>query len=190
MKSSIMEEKNKDTEIVSKSEKSAYVKDEQTEKKENPLDEENCRISKIEKIIETDGYFINTTEGLSMYPMLRNRRDTIVIYPQKERLKKYDVALYRIDNRYILHRVIKVLPDSYVIRGDNRMDKEYGITDDMILGVLTEFYRDEKKIDLNGWKYKLYARIWNFIFPLRLFYKKTRTLLGRLKRKILKTGMD
>lgn len=160
------------------------MKEEQ--KKAGSVNGTKSELSQIEKFIETEGYFINTTEGLSMYPMLRNRRDTIVIHPQKGRLKKYDVALYRINDTYILHRVIKVLPDSYIIRGDNRMDKEYGITDDMILGVLTEFYRDEKKIDLNGWKYKLYVRVWNAIFPLRLLYKKSRGLLGRIKRKVIR----
>lgn len=153
--------------------------------KEGSLDKNGIKLSQIESFIASEGYFINTTEGLSMYPMLRNRRDTIVIYPKTGRLKKYDVALYRIDDTYILHRIIKVLPNSYVIRGDNRMDKEYGITDDMIIGVLTEFYRDDKKINLNGWKYKLYCRVWNFIFPLRFSYKKARTLLGKIKRKII-----
>ena len=161
------------------------MKKEQIKGKEGSLDEKDIKLSQIEKFIASEGYFINTTEGLSMYPMLRNRRDTIVIYPKTGRLKKYDVVLYRVNDTYILHRIIKVLPDSYVIRGDNRMDKEYGITDDMIIGVLTELYRDEKKINLNGWKYKFYSRVWNYIFPLRFFYKKTRTMLGKIKRKII-----
>jgi hypothetical protein len=141
-------------------------------------------ISNIEDIIKNEGFFVNTTVGYSMYPMLRPNRDTILICPCNGRLKKYDVALYKSDGNYILHRIIKVLPDSYIIRGDNRMDKEYGITDDDILGVLTEFYRDNKKIKVDGFGYKLYARIWNFVFPIRYCYKKLRGLASRIKRLI------
>ena len=34
---------------------------------------------------------------------------------QLRRLKKYDVPLYRRGADYVLHRVVKVLPESYVI---------------------------------------------------------------------------
>ena len=75
-----------------------------------------------------------------MYPMLRDRRDTIMIRPVEGRLKKYDVPLYRRGYRrgeaYVLHRIVKVLPDSYVICGDNCFKKEYGIREEQILGVL------------------------------------------------------
>ena len=102
-----------------------------------------------------------------MYPMLRDRRDTIVVRPPQGRLKKYDVPLYKRGNAYILHRVLKVKPDSYIIRGDNCDKKEYDITDKEVLGVLTEFYRDGKQIDMNGWRYKAYVRVHCMLFPVR-----------------------
>lgn len=37
----------------------------------------------IQEILEEKGIFISTTVGVSMFPMLRNRRDTIVIEPVK-----------------------------------------------------------------------------------------------------------
>lgn len=138
----------------------------------------------IEDAIAKQGFFINIIVGRSMYPMLRNRRDIIVVKPYEGRLKKYDIPLYKVEDNYILHRIIKVLPDSYIIRGDNCYQKEYGITDDMILGVLTEFHRDSKIIDMNGIKYKLYVRIWHFLYPARYVYKKFRILGGKIKAKI------
>ena len=33
----------------------------------------------IEEIINEEGFFMSTTSGVSMYPMLRDRKDTIVI---------------------------------------------------------------------------------------------------------------
>ena len=113
----------------------------------------------IESIILKDGVYVSTSAGVSMMPMLRDRRDTIVVEPVTERLKKYDVALYRRGEDYVLHRVIKVLPDSYVIRGDNCMAKEYGITDREIIGKLTAFYRKDNKIDMSGRGYRAYSVI-------------------------------
>ena len=136
-------------------------------------------IFKIEDVLEKEGIYIATISGISMYPMLRNRRDTVIIKPYKGRLKKFDVPLYRVGDRYVLHRIIKVLPDSYVIRGDNLAEKEYGITDENILGVMTSFYRDEKEIKLNSLAYKTYVFVWHNIFYLRIFVQKVHNKLSR-----------
>lgn len=143
----------------------------------------------IEEVLKEDGLFVSTTAGVSMYPMLRNRRDTIVIKPYEGRLRKYDVPLYKRKGAYILHRIVKVFPESYVICGDNCEQKEYDITDAHILGVLVEFYRGDKRINMQGLGYKLYARIWCAIFPIRMCYKKARRLASRV-RNIFRNGVD
>lgn len=112
----------------------------------------------IEEVFEKEGVFVSTTAGVSMYPMLRHRRDTIVIRPVNGRLKKYDIPLYKRGKDYVLHRIVKVGPDSYVICGDNCLKREYGITDEQIIGVLSEVIRGERRIDLEGWPYRLYCR--------------------------------
>ena len=121
-----------------------------------------------------------------MYPLLRHRRDNIVVRPCNGRLKKYDVPLYKVGEKYVLHRIIKVLPDGYVICGDNCINKEYNIKDENILGVLTEVYRNDKKINMDGLPYKIYVRMCRFFYPLRVVYKKTVELFCRIKRCIRK----
>lgn len=130
----------------------------------------------IEEILNKDGCYISTTVGVSMYPMLRNRRDTVIIKPYTGRLKKYDVALYKRGTSYILHRVVKVLEDSYVICGDNCMDYEYGITDDQILGVLEEFYRDDHRISMRNIGYQIYVRLWTRSHLVRRLIKKIKSI--------------
>lgn len=49
----------------------------------------------IEEALESQGFYMSTTVGVSMFPLLRNRRDTILIRPVTEPLKKYDVPLYK-----------------------------------------------------------------------------------------------
>ena len=134
--------------------------------------------------------YVSTTSGVSMMPMLRDRRDTVVITPARERLKKYDVALYRSGENCLLHRVVKVLPDSYVICGDNCITLERGITDAQILGKLTEVRRGEKKLKLDGFWYGLYCRyIVATFYPRRIFrrakgavYSAAKKLFGRKKK--------
>lgn len=129
----------------------------------------------IEEMLEENGVFVGTTAGVSMYPMLRDRKDTIIIKPYHGRLKKYDVPLYKRADKYVLHRIVRVLPDSYVICGDNCMNKEYGVREDQILGVLAGFYRGERSVDMDGIGYRIYVRLWVMSYPARrlLFYCKT-----------------
>ena len=131
----------------------------------------------IKEILDTTGVFVSTTSGVSMVPMLRNRRDTIIVKPATERLKKYDVALYRRGDSYVLHRVIKVLPDSYIIRGDNCIAKEYGITDEDVLGVLVEFYRKDKHISVNKRSYRLYSAFICAVHPFVVLKLRTKAVL-------------
>lgn len=144
----------------------------------------------IEDVLKEEGVFVSTTVGVSMFPMLRNRKDTIIVTPYKGRLKKYDVPLYKRDSSYILHRIIEVRPDSYVICGDNCIQKEYGITDEQILGVLTGFYRGAKKVNMDGIGYKLYARVWPFSYPVRKLCAKMRSLVAIAWRKIWRGKKD
>ncbi len=141
--------------------------------------------SNIEKILSEDGVFVSTTSGVSMYPLLRHRRDTIIITPTTGRLKKYDVPLYRRGNEYVLHRIIKVLPDSYIIRGDNCILLEH-VKDDEIIGELTGIYRKEKEVNMHGWCYKLYSRIIVLINPFVCFKLKLRAKINQIKAKIKK----
>ena len=137
----------------------------------------------IEAILSGGDVFVSTTSGVSMYPMLRDRRDTVIVTPTKKRLKKYDVALYKRGDSYVLHRVIKVLPDSYIIRGDNCIAKEYGITDDDVLGVLSGYYRGDRERSVSGAGFKLYSRLIVAAHPLVSFRLKLRSRLAKRRRK-------
>ena len=137
----------------------------------------------IEDVLEKDGIFVSTTVGKSMYPLLKNRRDTVIITATNgKRLKKYDIPLYRRGSDYVLHRIVKVLEDSYIILGDNCERKEYGITDEQIIGYVTGMYRREKYVSPDGKLYRAYAKFWYFIYPLRrLFMIVRRKVYGLLR---------
>lgn len=127
----------------------------------------------MEKALAEQGEIVACSAGVSMEPMLRNKQDMVVIETVKRELKKHDVPLYRLDSgKLVLHRILKVKPDVYVIRGDNLLVKEY-IRPDQIIGVLKAFYRGGKYVDCaTNRKYKLYVFWIMHSFWLRYPWKK------------------
>ena len=108
------------------------------------------------------------------------KRQLLIIEKVSGRLKKYDVPLYKRDSgQYVLHRIIKVRKDDYVMCGDNRWQKEYGITNRHIIGVLTGVIRDGKTISVNDKKYRLYVHLWCDFFHVRALILKVKNYLKR-----------
>ena len=68
------------------------------------LEVENSNKMTIEQVLLETGKYVGPTVGVSMLPMLKNRRDSIIVSKKTERLKPLDVALYKRGNDYVLHR--------------------------------------------------------------------------------------
>ena len=123
--------------------------------------------------------------GVSMRPMLRQGKDLVEIAPLPEKLKKYDLPVYkRKDGAYVMHRVIAVKKDRYICLGDNTITLE-NIYPEQMIGVVSAFQRGEKRIEVNNMVYQLYCRIWCFITPIRIICTKIQhricSLLGYFK---------
>ena len=113
-------------------------------------------------------------------PLIRQGKDLLIIEKVNGRLKKYDVPLYKRDSgQYVLHRILKVRKNDYVICGDNRWGREYGIQDRHIIGVLTGIIRDGKEISVNDKKYKIYVHLWCDFFWIRAFILRTKHFIKR-----------
>ena len=143
------------------------------------------RKSTFEEVLARDGRLVYSNVGDSMRPLIRQGRDLLVIEPPNGRLKRLDVPLYKRDSgQYVLHRILKVRPDDYVICGDNRWSREYGITDRHIVGVLTAIIRDGKEIPMTDWRLRLYAHLWCDLFPLRAGILRCLSVMKRVRRRI------
>ena len=125
--------------------------------------------------------------GTSMLPLLRQGRDLFTVQRKgPERCRAGDVVLYRRPpNRYVLHRIIEVRPDDYVILGDNCIAKEVGIRDEDILGVMTGYVRGGREHSTEEPGYRLYTWIWMHTIGLRVLQKRTRRWAARQIRRIL-----
>lgn len=143
----------------------------------------------IEAIIKEKGEVITCTSGTSMLPMLRDKRDMVVIVLPERNPKLNDVVLYRAScGKLLLHRIIKVLPDEYIIRGDNRYAREFGVKESDIIGILKEFYRGGKRIDCEkNSGYKFYVFFNRISYPIRhLWVKIIKRFLAKLKHLVIK----
>ena len=152
---------------------------------------QNINEYSFEDLLSTRGYIVYTNVGYSMMPLLRQRKDIIEIKKKElDRFKKYDVVLYKRGDRYILHRILKVLPEGYIIAGDHNTFIETDITDDKILGVMTKVVRDGKTITPEDFWYKVYVHLWCDVYPVRMGLLKIKRFvyrcLGFVKKRILK----
>lgn len=119
-------------------------------------------------------------QGVSMLPMLRQNIDSVVISPMPQKLKKYDLPLYRRgDGHYVLHRVIRV-GESYTCMGDNQFEEEPGVKQEQMIALVTGFYRREKYHRTDEPGYLIYCRLWHFSRPIRHLWCRG---IGWLRRK-------
>lgn len=150
------------------------------------MSEKESTVSGVEETLSSKGEIMVCVSGRSMMPMLRDRRDMVLIKKAEMPLKRHDVAVYRMPNgKLLIHRILKVREDCYVIRGDNRPNTEY-IKPEWIFGVLKEFYRGGKKYDCEtNLLYKAYI-IWvRASFPVRRCWYAIRDTYVSVKRRIL-----
>ncbi len=124
-----------------------------------------------------------TVTGISMQPMLYNRRDSVTIVPPPKHLKKGDIPFFKTDDgKFILHRVIRIHPDgTYECRGDNRTESEDNIRHEQIIGVISEFTRNGKKHSVKEPLYRLYVFTWPFFHRFKKYYRHLRTAERKIK---------
>lgn len=143
-----------------------------------------------EQELAQKGFLLYTTVGRSMRPFLRSGEDLMRIEARGEaRLKAGDVVLYRRKSgRYVLHRIVKVRKEDYVLCGDNCWQLEPGIRDHQILGKLTAVIRQGREQDVTGFGYRLKVNLWWVIYSLRAVYLWARDMTGKIWQKIKKSA--
>ncbi len=139
----------------------------------------------FEEYLEQNGSLTYTNVGTSMMPLLRQGKDLFTVRKKgAERCNAGDVVLYRRPpDKYVLHRIIEVRPDDYVILGDNCVSKEYGIRDEDILGVMTGYVRGGRAHQVTESGYRAYSTLMMHTVPFRTFEKR---LIQRMKQGVKK----
>lgn len=135
----------------------------------------------LEEQLKKDGKIIYKVNGTSMYPMLKQNRDLVAVFSVGDGIDCGDVILYKRkkDGALILHRVISVQNDYYILRGDNCSTSET-VLPDQVLGKLRYYVHNGKTIQLTDPRYKSYMRLLPFLYLkaiLKDYYHKLRELI-------------
>lgn len=126
----------------------------------------------MEECLSAGKSFRFSPRGVSMLPMLREGKDSVLLSPAPEKLEKYDIPLYRRDNgKYVLHRIVAA-GETYTCIGDNQFSYENGIRREQIIAVVTGFYRGEKFFSADNPWYKMYCVLWQKSRGLRHLWRR------------------
>ena len=122
--------------------------------------------------------------GTSMLPMLRQGQDSVVLSPVSEKLKKYDLPLYRRENgQCVPHRVVKA-EETYSCIGDNQYPLETGGRHEQMIALVTAFVRNGRERSVEDWRYQAYCRIWHYSRPVRYICGRCKGILKSLLKRL------
>ena len=124
-------------------------------------------------------------EGDSMRPLIRRGRDPVTIVPLTRPLMRGDVVLFTLgDGRYVVHRVWKLKDGLVRTFGDNCFYPEPWFPVSQVLGQVIKFRRGGRALRLDTRAARAFGRVWMAVHPVRMCYKRLRSLAGRCCRKI------
>lgn len=125
-----------------------------------------------------------TVTGSSMFPLLRDRRDSVLLV-RPERLQKYDIVLFiRTNGEAVLHRIIKITAKGLIMLGDNQYEKEGPIAPEQVIAVAKGFFRGEQYFSCKTAWYVLYTHLWGRAGVLRRFLRPFVLWCGRRLRPV------
>lgn len=133
---------------------------------------------------------LRTIDGCSMEPLLHSRQSVIKLVKVDSLCSKNDVVMFiRPTGKHVLHRIVKVRKNDYLICGDNQWKYEK-VPHSWVLGLMTEYspdgetfyttdapeYQAYVKKHCNSYWVKYYVK-WIISFPGRAI-RKIRCLVG------------
>lgn len=140
--------------------------------------------SNVEKELSEKGQVLIQATGISMEPLLHPRKSSMLMKKPAGPLKINDVVLFKRPNGdHVLHRIVKILDDKYIIRGDNALQNE-PVYEKQILGVMAGFFPDESDrfVECDDPKYLRYVST----ITVRYYWRLAKSLCVRALRKLKK----
>lgn len=121
-------------------------------------------------------------KGDSMYPLLRNGLDEVILYPCKnEELQPMDVVLFRHKGKHLLHRIIKIDGNRLYMQGDGSIIAKEECFYSDVIGKVMEVVRSSGRIvSLNSREWRFSSSLWRRMGIIRSFILKAIFKLKRL----------
>lgn len=140
------------------------------------------------EVLQTGGVLHLKPMGLSMLPLIRQKRDEIWLKSVELPIRKNQIYLFRrSDGSFVLHRCISVRPNGLTFRGDNQLKKERGIQPTQLVAELDHLCRKGKMMQPDSFEFRMFARIALPYFVCRYFairaLRPVRFVLSKFLRK-------
>ncbi len=118
----------------------------------------------------SQGYrVIVRARGNSMYPLIHDKTDKIVLAPICAPLKVGEIVLAINDGDFILHRIVKIYSDSIILRGDGNSAGMEHIKIGSILGEAVAIVRSNDRVIHKG---SLLWRGFQYLWPKGSWVRK------------------
>ena len=139
----------------------------------------------IRKVLAEGGVFSFYPKGTSMEPTIHQGTDQVLLKALPEKLKSYQIILYRRANgAFVLHRIVKVCTDSYTMRGDNQFYVEPGIRRDQMIGMVCGLKTPKGEISTESIAFWLKSAIWVESAGVRRIFLAVRRRITRIIKSI------
>ena len=134
----------------------------------------NILIPQVEELIKRDKEVIIRAKGNSMLPFIKDGKDSVVLVQPKD-LAVGDIVLARVQERFVMHRIISIIGNTCTMMGDgNIRGTEVFFKEDAIGKVIWIVKPDGRRVAPGK------ARLWRGLLPIR------RYLLALYRRTLLK----
>lgn len=117
-------------------------------------------LTKSEKLLKENGVLSIVPKGNSMWPFIKNKKNSVIIKSVLEELSIYDVIFYKRESgQEVLHRIIGFKDDDYIVSGDSLIQREI-VKKENVFGVMQGYYKNKKYIDAKDQKYLAKVKKW------------------------------
>lgn len=108
-------------------------------------------------------------KGSSMFPFLRDGKDTVQVSPVKRQPVAGDIVLFKYKGHHVLHRIIKIKGDIHVIQGDGIYASHECCGKEDIVGVVTHISRNGgEPVPVDSFCWRFCSQLWSiFSFARR-----------------------
>jgi phage repressor protein C with HTH and peptisase S24 domain len=137
-------------------------------------------LNEVGRLLNEGERIIICVKGNSMLPFITGGRDSVELYKEQS-YRKGDIVLARMmDERYVLHRIVRLSSDDILLMGDGSLREMEKCKLKDIAGKVSRVIRNGESIDCTCYVERVKARLWMMMLPLRrcllALYKRVRRI--------------
>lgn len=125
--------------------------------------------SEVAQLLE-QGYSVTLRgKGNSMFPFIRDKRDSVVLWKTKD-ITVGDIVLAQVAERgYVLHRVYKIEGERLTLMGDGNLRATERCRREDVLGKVVRILRNGRYVECSSFPERFKVECWRRLLPVRRY---------------------